>query len=73
MAQWRSRKVRSISGKLHQERKITMARPVSFIIRHILPKTGRSIAHSKENERFFVEKVRIVENPNGMNGNHGNA
>ena len=30
----------------------------SSIIRHV-PKSGRSIVHSREDDRFFVEKVRI--------------
>ena len=49
--------------------------PVSSISMHI-PKSGRNIAHSRENDRCFSEKVHIcrsifVENPNGMIGkNH---
>ena len=41
-------KVTSGSGKSHQGRRITMAQPVSSIMMH-MPKSGRSIAHNREN------------------------
>ena len=44
-----------------------MAQPVSSVMIH-MPKSGRSIAHSRENDRYFAEKVHIVEKPNGMVG-----
>ena len=42
-------KVTSGSGKSHQGRKITMAQPVSSIIRDLV-KSSRSIAHSDDFE-----------------------
>ena len=41
---------------------IFMARPVSSMIKHV-PQSGRSIAHSRENDRFYVEKVHICRDP----------
>ena len=54
----KSHQVVESHGKSHQGRRITMAQPVSPIIIHI-PKSGRSIAHSRENDRYFAEKVHI--------------
>jgi len=42
-------KVTSGSGKSHQGRRITMAQPVSSIIRDLV-KSSRSIAHSKQQQ-----------------------
>jgi hypothetical protein len=53
-------RVTSGSGKSHQGRRITMAQPVSSIMIH-MPKSGRSIAHSRENDKYFAEKVHICK------------
>ena len=60
MARRRYGEVTSGSGKSHQGRRITMAQPVSSIMIH-MPKSGRSIAHNRENGRYFVEKVHIYK------------
>jgi hypothetical protein len=60
MARRRYGEVTSGSGKSHQGRRITMAQPVSSIMMH-MPKSGRSIAHNRENGRYFVEKVHIYK------------
>ena len=52
-------KVTSGSWKSHQGRRITMAEPVSSMIH--MPKSGRSIAHSRENDRYFAKKVHICK------------
>ena len=58
MSQQRYRKVTSGSGKSHQGRRITMAQPVSSVMIH-MHKSCRSSAHSRENDRYFAEKVHI--------------
>ena len=45
-------------GKSHQGRRITMAQPVSSIMMH-MPKSGRSIAHNRENGIYPYHLLRL--------------